>query len=72
VVFLIDDGVAAAVGAHPDVARILALGGSVWADDVSLGEHGLAASELAPGVMMADLGKVTSLLFDPAVRVVWH
>lgn len=72
VVLLIDDGVAAAVGARPEVTRIIDAGGRVAADRTSLVERDIAVGALSPGVEAADLGTVAPLLFDPDVRVVWH
>lgn len=72
VVFLIDDGVSCAVGFQPEVARAVKAGASVWADDASLAERAILVGDLAPGVVAAGLDRVTPLLHDPAVRVVWH
>jgi sulfur relay (sulfurtransferase) DsrF/TusC family protein len=71
-VFLIDDGVGFAVDASGDVAGIVAAGGQVRADSRSLAERGIDADALTAGVVAADLDAVADLLFDPAVRVVWH
>lgn len=71
-VFLLDDGVSCAVGFQPEVARAVKAGASVWADDVSLAERGIPVDDLVPGVVPAGLPKITPLLYDPAVKVVWH
>jgi hypothetical protein len=70
--FLIDDGVEYAVDPRGEVAVVLDAGGRVWADEVSLSEHGIKTGELAPGIVVAGLDAITEQLFDPAVRVVWH
>lgn len=72
VVFLIDDGVRSAVGVHPDLARIVEAGGSVWADEASLAQRDIPADALSPDVLAVGLDKVAPLLFDSAVRVVWR
>lgn len=72
VLFLIDDGIAAAVGDQPEVVRVVAAGGEVWADEISLAQRTIPVATLAPGVVATGLDKVAPLLFDPAVQVVWH
>lgn len=72
VVFLIDDGVAAAVGDQPELVGVLAAGGEVWADDVSVAQRAIPVGGLAPGVVATGLDKVVPLLCDPATQVVWH
>jgi hypothetical protein len=71
-VFLIDDGVRAAVGSQPSVTGILTAGGQVLADEESLADRAIPARQLTPGVVATTLDKIAPLLFDPAVRVVWH
>jgi hypothetical protein len=72
VVLLIDDGVTAATGGRPEVAEVVAAGGRVWADETSLDRRAIPAAELAAGIEAVNLDKVTPLLVDPKVRVVWH
>ena len=72
VVLLIDDGVRCAVGGQPTLARLVAAGGEVWADEASLSQRALPVASLADGVTAASLDKIAPLLFDPDVTVVWH
>jgi predicted peroxiredoxin len=72
VLFLIDEGVDVAVGPQLGLTSVIEAGASVWADQESLAQRGISADDLVPGVVQAGLDKVTPLLFDPDVKVVWH
>jgi hypothetical protein len=72
VLFLIDDGVQAAVGDRSQIGHASEPGMTIWADGPSLAQRGISVAELAPGVLPVDLDEVARFLFDPAVRVVWH
>lgn len=72
VVFLVDDGISCAVGPDSAAAAVVAAGANVWADDVSLDQRAVSVDQLTAGVLPVTLDKVSPLLFDPAVRVVWH
>lgn len=72
VVFLLDDGVGAAVGSHPELSDAVEAGACVWADEESLAERAISVDQLVPGVLAVGLTKVAPMLFDPAVKVVWH
>ncbi len=71
--FLLEDGVSAAVGDPvPGLTELLGLGGRVWVDEFSLRRRALARAPLVPGVERTDLDRVAERLLDPAVRAVWH
>lgn len=72
VVFLIDEGVTAVVGSRSEAARAVRAGVNVWVDEDSLVRRAIPPGDLAAGVVPAGLDKVAPLLFDPAVKVVWH
>lgn len=71
-VFLIDDGVRAAIDDRSQISRVSQAGAIIWADGHSLAQREISVAELAPGVLPVDLATVAPLLSDPAVRVVWH
>ena len=69
--FLVEDGVAAAVpGALPALAELRRRGGTLWVDEFSLRRRALdpAATEGEAVAMDA----VAAKLLAPDVRVVWH
>lgn len=71
--FLVQDGVTAAVrGAMVPLPDLLRLGGRVWVDDLSLGQRGLAADDLAQGAEVVGVAAVAVRLLEPDVRAVWH
>lgn len=72
VVFLIDAGAGVAVAAEPALTGALEAGASVWVDEESLAQQAISVDDLVPGVVATGLDKVTPMLFDPAVKVVWH
>jgi sulfur relay (sulfurtransferase) DsrF/TusC family protein len=69
--FLVEDGVTAALaGALPALAELRRDGGTVWVDEFSLRQRGLADAEL-DGERIA-LDAVAAKLLEPPVQVVWH
>lgn len=71
-VYLVDDGVGFAHGAHAELADLLARGVRVVADGSSLVRRGVRADLLVDGVSAVEMTEIESLVFDPAVKVVWH
>lgn len=72
-VFLVADAVAGAVrGASAMLAELVAAGGRVWVDEFTLAQRALAAAPLAPGVAVADIGRVADLVTADGTKVVWH
>ncbi|WP_026424622.1 hypothetical protein [Actinokineospora inagensis] len=72
-VFLLQDGVTAAVGKPlPEVGVLLAAGAQVWADRFSLEQRALQSAPRVDGVRLVTVDEVAQLLLDPDVRAVWH
>lgn len=72
-VFLVQDGVFAAVeGVSPVIAELAAAGARIYADDFSIGQRALAASQLSGQITVTDMDGIATMLLDGAVRAVWH
>ena len=73
-VFLVQNGVlssrAAARGSH--VPRLAAAGVTVLAENISLRERGIEASDLSAGVRPASIDTLVDLAMRPDTRVLWH
>jgi len=73
-VFLVQNGVlatrAAARGSH--VRRLAEAGVTVLADDFSLRERGIDASELSTGVRPASIETLVDLVVRPDTKTLWH
>lgn len=72
-VLLLEDGVTAALrGAVPALEDLARDGGTVWVDEFSLRQRGLADAELVCDARHVDAGAVAEKLLDPDVRVLWR
>lgn len=73
-VFLVQNAVLATrAGARgSQVPRLAEAGVTVLADEFSLRERGIEASELAAGVREAAIDTVVDLLVQPGAKAVWH
>lgn len=73
-VFLVQNGVLATRTAArgSQVARLVEAGVSVLADDFSLRERGIEASELRHGVQEAPMEALVDLMMRPHTKTIWH
>lgn len=73
-VFLLQNGVLAtrAAARGTQVARLVEARVTVLADDFSLRERGIGASELGPGVQEASMGTLVDLMMRPHTKTMWH
>jgi predicted peroxiredoxin len=72
VLFLVQDGVDAALAPAATLTAPLGDGVEVWVDEFSLAQRALTAADLAPGVRPAGMVAVADLLVADGVRVVWR
>lgn len=73
-VFLLQNGVLAtrAAARGSQVPRLVEAGVSVLADDFSLRERGIVASELGIGVQEASIGTLVDLMMRSNTKTLWH
>ena len=73
-VFLVQNGVLPARKASKAGKQVqqLASKTTVFADDFSLRERGIAADELVKGVTSAEIGTVVDLSLEDGRKVIWH
>jgi sulfur relay (sulfurtransferase) DsrF/TusC family protein len=73
-VFLLQNGVLATRSGtrRSPVSRLVEAGVSVLADDFSLRERGIEASDCRVGVQEASIGTLVDLMMRPNTKTVWH
>jgi sulfur relay (sulfurtransferase) DsrF/TusC family protein len=76
-VFLIQNGTLAARrnarrSSLPSLTKLAAAGIELLADDFSLRERGIAASELAEGIQEANIETLVDLLAQDTTKAIWH
>jgi hypothetical protein len=73
-VFLVQNGVLAVRENGPDVylSRLAAAGVTLLADDFSLCERGIPATESHPSIQPAGMGTLVDALLEENTRAIWH
>ena len=73
-VFLLQNGVLAArdKALHSDIARMREKGVILLADDFSLCERGIQATELNSGVERSNIDALVDLLVEKGTKAIWH
>ncbi len=72
-VFLVQDGVFAAVdGVSPVITELAAAGARIYADDFSVNQRALTASRLAEQITVTGMDRIAQMLLGGDVRAVWH
>ncbi|MEC3976382.1 DsrE family protein [Amycolatopsis sp. H20-H5] len=72
-VYLVEDGVLAAVGtAVPEIEQLAAAGVEILVDDFSAAQRALGATQLSPHVKPAGMDALADALSDVDCRAVWH
>ncbi|MET7905761.1 hypothetical protein [Streptomyces sp. NPDC005336] len=73
VLFLVENGVTAALpGASRGVKTLLLGGGELWVDAFSAAQRALPAADLLPAARLVEMDDVAAKLLEPRLRAVWH
>jgi len=73
-VFLVQNGaLAARRGASgSSLSRLVEAGAQVMADDFSLAERGIQATEMSPGVQASNIDALVNALVEDGCKAIWH
>ena len=73
-VFLVQNGVLAARenGHEAYLSRLAAAGVTLWADDFSLSERGIQATELQSSIQPSGIGTLVDALLEENTKAIWH
>jgi hypothetical protein len=72
VLCLVGDGVSRAGGPAPELERLLAAGGRVWADRAALERRALTRLPRARGVEEVGMEEICDAVLAEGTRVLWH
>lgn len=71
-VYLVQEGVLAAVRRRPEVAAVLRAGATVSVDNASMVRRALDTERLVPGVRIDGIDALAAKVLEAGVAVVWH